>query len=162
VSRATVRAAVAAWFAPPNVAGLNTLYSAMPKQAMPQAFRVNLAPGTPSGAVAVVDIERDDEVRIALGGITSGKKEITYTLALDLFMQSIRLHGEDAMSDFDTLIENVKARLRADRQIGTGGTIFRAGETLLQGEYGVPQTVRGGAVEMWGRVRFECVEIINA
>jgi len=162
MSRATVRAALVSYFTPPAVTGLNTVYSSYPKRIPATAFRYGQAAGTKTGTVGVIHIERSSEERIALGGITSGKKEITYTVGLDLYCHSLQAHSEDAMADFDVVVENVLNKIRADRQLAATNVIFRAGETLLECDFGEPKVIRDGATEQWGVVRFEVVEIINA
>ena len=162
MSRATVRAALYAFLAPPNVSGINTLSTSTPKRIPGSDFRKGQIAGTKSGAVGVLHLDGENEMRIALGGATSGRKEITYSVTLEVYQHSIQTHAETAMDDFDAVIETVKARIRLDRQVGTAGVIFRAGETQLDGVYGRPKTLSDGATEIWGAVAFEAVEIITS
>ncbi len=162
MSRATVRAAIANYLAPPAVAGLNKVFTATPKRVEGTWFRYGQPAGTQSGAVAVINLTSDREERIALGGEHSGKKWIHYEISLDIYSHSVHRHSEDAMADFDTVIENIKARLRADRRLGNDTVIFESGERYLDGEYGEPRVLNDGATEIWGTIRFEVSEVITS
>lgn len=162
MSRTTVRAAIASFLAPPNVAGLNKVFTAMPKRVEGTWFRYGQPAGTHSGAVAIVNIVAEREERIALGGEHSGKKWVHYEVSLDIFTHSIHRHSEDAMADFDTLIDNIKTRIRADRRLGNDAVIFESGERYLDGEYGEPRVLQDGATEIWGSIRFEVSEVITS
>jgi hypothetical protein len=161
MSRTTVRADVAAFFQPPTVTGLNKVYTSFPKRIPGGDFRYGQSSGTKSGAVGVVYIAGEREERIAIGGATSGKKWVHYTVELHVFCHSIELHAEDAMAFFDTTIDNVKARLRSDRTLGDYPVIFEAGERDLSAIYGEPKVLNDGASEVWGRVRFEVSEVLT-
>ena len=161
MSRATVRSAVANYFAPPAVAGLNKVFTSTPKRIEGTWFRYGQPAGTKSGAVGVVFIRSEAEDRIAIGGEHSGKKMVRYVVELQVYMHSLQPHSEDAMADFDTVIDNVKAYLRADRRLNDYPIIFEAGEAYLDGEYGEPRVVLDGATEIWGAVRFEVSEVLT-
>lgn len=161
MSRASVRSDVAAFFAPPAVPGLNTIYTSFPKRIPGQDFRAGQPSGTKSGAVGVVHITGEVEERIAIGGATSGKKWVHYTVELQVFCHSIETHAETAMAFFDTVIDGVKAHLRSDRWLNDYPTVFEAGERELAGYYGEPQVLADGASEIWGGVRFEVSEVLT-
>jgi hypothetical protein len=161
MSRATVRRAVSVYFEPPTVPGLNKVFTSMPKRIEGTWFRYGQPAGTYSGAVAIVNIESEQEQRIAIGGEHSGWKRVSYTVALDLYQHSIQRLAEDAMTDFDALVDNVKAALRAERRLEDYPVIFEAGEKFLDGEYGEPKVLADGSTEIWGTVRFEVSEVIQ-
>jgi hypothetical protein len=161
MSRATIRAAVASFFAPPAVTGLNTIYTSYPKRIPGGDFRAGQPSGTKSGAVGVVHIINEREDRIAIGGATSGKKWVHYTVELQVFCHSIEVHSEDAMAFFDTVIDGVKDHLRADRWLNDYPIIFEAGERALIGRYGDPKVLNDGASEIWGSVEFEVSEVLT-
>jgi hypothetical protein len=161
MGRATVRQAVAAYFAPPACGLLNRVFTAQPKRIEGSWFRYGQPAGTQSGAVGVVQIVREDEERIAIGGEHYGQKWVHYEVELQLFLHSIRTHSEDAMGDFDTLVDNVKAQLRADRRLNDYPVVFEAGERLLAGEYGEPRVLSDGSTEIWGAIRFEVSEVVT-
>jgi len=161
MSRATVRAAVQAFFAPPAVIGLNNCYTSFPKRIPGTDFRLGQPAGTKSGAVGVVQIVSEREERIAIGGPTSGKKWVHYTVELDVFCHSIETHAETAMGFFDSVIDGVKARLRSDRWLDDYPVIFEAGERSLIGLYGEPKVLADGSSEIWGAVQFEVSEVLT-
>ena len=161
MSRTTVRSTVAAFFIPPAVVGLNTVYTSMPKRVNGTDFRSGQPSGTKSGAVGIVHIVGEREERIAIGGATSGKKWVHYTVELQVFCHSIETHSETAMAFFDTVIDNVKTKLRSDRGLNNYPVIFEAGERELTGVYGEPKVLNDGASEIWGAVSFEVSEVLT-
>lgn len=161
MSRATVRAAVQAFFKPTAVAGLNAVYTTFPKRIPGGDFRAGQPAGTRSGAVGVVHIITEREERIAIGGAKSGKKWVHYTVELQVYCHSIETHAEAAMDFFDSVIDGVKAHLRSDRWINDYPVVFEAGERELSGYYGEPRVLNDGASEIWGAVRFEVSEILT-
>lgn len=161
MSRATIRAAVQTFFQAPAVSGLNYVYTSFPKRIPGEKFRAGQAAGTKSGAVGVVHIVSEREERIAIGGATSGKKWVHYTVELQVFCHSVELLAEDAMAFFDTVIDGVKAHLRSDRWLNDYPVIFEAGERELAGYYGDPKVVADGTSEIWGAVRFEVSEVLT-
>jgi len=162
VSRATIRAAVAGFFAPTAVVGLNAVYTSFPKRIPGGQFRLGQPAGTKSGSVAVVNIVSEREERIAIGGATSGKKWVHYTIELQVYCHSIETHSEAAMDFFDTVIDGVKTRLRSDRWLNNYPVIFEAGERELNGYYGEPKTLADGATEIWGGISFEVSEVLTS
>lgn len=162
MSRATIRNAVVQYFTPPAVTGLNALYTSFPKRIPGQDFRKGQPSGTWSGAVGVVVIVGETEERIAIGGATSGKKWVHYRVRLEVFHHSIHTHSEDAMADFDAVIDAIKAKLRADRYLASAPTVvFEAGEKYLDGDYGEPRTLQDGSTETWGSIEFEVSEVLT-
>jgi len=65
------------------------------------------------------------------------------------------------MTYFDSVIDNVKARLRSDRTLNDYPNIFEAGERELSGVYGEPVVLADGSTEIWGAVRFEVSEFLT-
>jgi len=127
MGRATVRAAVAAWFAPANVAGLNSTFAARPKDIPGTAF--NLGGNNGSGSVLIVHLTDDSEVRTAVGGAHSGEKFNTHHIALEVIFQSVKVDAIAAHADHDALIDALMVQIRADRTFGTNGNpIWQAGE----------------------------------
>jgi hypothetical protein len=108
-----------------------------------------------------VQIVSEREERIAIGGPTSGKKWVHYTVELDVFCHSIETHAETAMGFFDSVIDGVKARLRSDRWLDDYPVIFEAGERSLIGLYGEPKVLADGSSEIWGAVQFEVSEVLT-
>jgi hypothetical protein len=133
----------------------------MPKRIPGTDFRYGQAAGTKSGAVGLVQIVAENEERIAIGGATSGKKWVHYTVELQVYCHSIEMHAEDAMAFFDSVIDDVKATLRSDRWLNDYPVIFEAGERSLVGIYGEPKVLADGASEIWGAVQFEVSEVLT-
>jgi len=160
MSRSTVRAAVSSWFAPPNVAGLNTVYTAKPKIIPAVDFRRGQPAGTRTGVVGVVSITYEQEQRVALGGASSGWKMVAYSVEFQLYCHSVQPKAEDAQDDFDTTVDGIAARLRADRTLG--GAVWEAAEDLLEVEFGEPAVISGSATERWAAVRFIVIDMVQA
>lgn len=159
MSRATVRTAIQQYLASPQIPFLTTVFIAQPKIIQPTDILVQ---GTPSGAAGWIHIEREYETRRALGGATSGKKEVNYFIALGLRFRSNRPKAEDAMADYDTLIEGIKTRLRADRTLSSS-VIFQAGEagSGIAVQSDLPHLSTDITV-IASAVRFQCSEWINS
>lgn len=169
MSRATMRAGVAAFFNTPAIAGLTTVYTSQPKS-MSQFAKND---GDRSGMLAYVFIEAEREHRKAMGGATGGKKRIVYDVGLVCLF---RHNGVDpsetadgavqAMDDYDSTVELIKQRLRSDRTLG--GVAFSAGEgaELMQDDIEIvsdlPTQVDGGALTIWSVVRFRTTEWIDS
>lgn len=132
MGRQFVRQTVAAFFAPPAVVNLNTVYTAAPRRVMGQEYFAGAAAGTPSSAVAFPYVSDMERRRIALGGAHSGWKMVGYTVDLQVFFASNQLSAQAAEDDHDALIDAIVTRLESDRQLGTvvgaAPYIFQAGE----------------------------------
>jgi hypothetical protein len=117
--------------------GLGTVRAGYPKELnMKDAF-AGLPAGRMSGALMIVEIGDDQEVRQSDAGapitdgsgnlIGGGIKRITYPISLDVYHISQELYAEDAQADVDLLIEAIKQQIRVDRTLG--GICMDAGET---------------------------------
>lgn len=162
MSRATVRAGLAAWLSG-QVTGINTVYRSFPRLIPAGAFVAGQV-GATCGCVAVVHIVSDAELRIALGGEHAGWKRVDYQIELQLFFRhtSPASFAENdagliAVDEFDAIVERLKARIRADRT--AGGTVWQWGEADLHGEYS-ELIERGDALEMWASIATEVTEMI--
>lgn len=173
MASADVRAAVYAYFAPPAVDILNTLYKAEPIYAPGTAWQLDSGVGF--GAMGYLHISDESEARAAFGGATGGIKSITYNVALVLLYRYVITSnntddGPDSWTDgLDTLIDNVKARLRADRTLGTGdsGVVWQAGEGNNTSEPDIKVTrdlpkLTPNKVEAWQVVEFVVIENIES
>ena len=161
VGRVEARAQIASFLAFPNVTGLNKVFTAFPKRIN---FEENAQPGQLSRAVAVIHIEQEAEKRIAIGGAHNGWKQVDYSIALQLFHHSVQRDAENAMADFDTLVDNIKNKLRSDHRLGddTGVLIWQAAEQNINISYGEPLTTAGNAIETWATIRFTVTQMIQA
>lgn len=161
MSRQTIRGAIADWLAPPNVAGINTVYRGFPSEIPGRAFFGG--PGQLSGCVAIVYIAGEIETRKAMGGPTSGKKRVDYLIEIHLRYRTIRPPangsdvGLDATDEFDNIVEALKARIRSDRTAGSTA-VWQWGESDLGSRYGeLVQDGAGGAIQ-WGAITTTATE----
>jgi len=168
MSRKVVREAVQSWIASAQIDTLNQTFTSFPKRI---DFQTNSFPGQSSRAAAVVFIESEDEQRIAIGGVGNmpvgegfGIKRVDYSIALQIFHHSLQRNAQDAMDDFDELIDAVKTRLRQGQHT-LGETnpnlIWQAAEPSISVQYGEPLTNEGGATETWCAIRFTVTEMIE-
>jgi len=68
------------------------------------------------------------------------------------------------MTDFDTLIDNIKTRLRSDHRFGdtTGTLVWQGAEPRITTRYGEPSTSNEGATETFAEIEFDATEMIQA
>jgi hypothetical protein len=169
MSRRVVRENVANWIASAQITTLNQVFTSFPKRIN---FQVDSFPGQNSRAAAVVFIENEQENRIAIGGVGDmsqggfgkGWKRVDYGVALQIFHHSLQRNAEDAMDDFDQLIDAVKDRLRAGQHtLGNDNPneIWQAAEPNIDVQYGEPLTNEGGATETWAAIRFTVTQMIE-
>jgi len=73
-------------------------------------------------------------------------------------------NAEAAMTTFDTLIDSIKTRLRADHNFGdaTGNLVWQGAEPAINTTYGEPATDNGGATETFAEIQFDVTEMIQA
>lgn len=161
-SRAEVRAAVSSWIADGKIANLNQVWTSFPKRI---DFQVNSTPGQLMRAAGVVFIADESEERIAVGGAYNGWKRIDYTIDFQIFTHAMHRNAENAMDDFDAIIDGVKTQLRAGGHrlgLSDGSVIWQAAEPSISVSYGEPATNDGGATETWCAIRFTVTQMINA
>lgn len=163
MSRAAIRSAVAEWFKPPAVEGLNKVFSASPVVTR-QGDLFEGPPGAESGAVAHVYLPRKSSVRasgpVPAGGPPdeSGWRLETHECHLLVIFTSLTDKAEDASAAHDELVDAIDTRIQADFQFGTDGNpIFSAGE----GDYGIqwdidlPKVGKGSAKHIWAHCMFQ-------
>lgn len=169
MSRREVRNAVANWISTAQITTLNQVFTSFPKRIN---FQVDSFPGQNSRAAAVVFIESEQESRLAIGGVGpmaeggfgKGWKRVDYGIALQIFHHSLQRNAQDAMDDFDTLIDDVKDRLRAGQHtLGEENLniIWQAAEPNIDVQYGEPLTNDSGATETWAAIRFTVTQMIE-
>ena len=161
VGRAQVRETLYNFIQPPQVDGINQVFTAMPKRI---DFQVNALPSQPSRVAAVIFIESEAETRIAVGGATNGWKRIDYTVVIQLFQHSLSRSAEDAMNDFDYTIDALKVRLRSDHNFGdpNGYLVWQGAEPIIDVAYGEPLSQNGASIETWASMRFIVTQMIQA
>lgn len=169
MSRKVVRENVANWIRDAQINTLNQVFTSFPKRIN---FQVDSFPGQNSRAAAVVFIENEQENRLAIGGVGAmseggfgkGWKRVDYGVALQIFHHSLQRNAEDAMDDFDSLIDAIKDRLRAGQHtLGNGNPneIWQAAEPNIDVQYGEPLSNEGGATETWAAIRFTVTQMIE-
>lgn len=159
--RTGVRATLASFLATPQIVTLNQVFTSFPKRIN---FQVNSTAGQLSRAALVVFIQSENETRLAIGGATNGWKRVDYSIVLQIFHHSLNRNAEDAMTDFDTLVDNIKTRLRSDHRFGdsTGTLVWQGAEPIINATYGEPATVAEGATETYAELQFDVTEMIQA
>jgi hypothetical protein len=159
--RAAVRSTLATFIGQPNVDGINQVFTAFPKRI---DFQVNALPSQLSRCAAVIHIDSERENRLAIGGATNGIKRIDYSISIQLFHHSMERKSEDAMANFDTVIDNLKAKLRSNHQFGdpSGTLVWQGAEPVITVAYGEPMSNNGGPTETWATVRFDITQMIQA
>lgn len=161
--RQLVRDAIAAYFGgnlqtedagiyfqggPLSAYGLGTAYPYKIKGGAPDPYYTAGQPeGNNWGAVLTVALGRQNIVREAMGGKTSGWRQRHYEARLSLDVLSYEPHLETAEAGTDDLIDALLGLIYADRTLGTTGGIYNtlANGRLIQqaGEDGPNGTLRG-------------------
>jgi hypothetical protein len=159
--RTGVRATLASFLTTPQITTLNQVFTSFPKRIN---FQVNSVAGQLSRCAVVVFIQSENETRLAIGGATNGWKRVDYSIVLQVFHHSLQRNAEDAMTDFDTLVDNIKTRLRSDHRFGdsTGTLVWQGAEPIINATYGEPATVAEGATETYAELQFDVTEMIQA
>jgi hypothetical protein len=173
VGLAAVRAAVVRVFSYPEIAGLSAVYSTDPILGRPADPWVG---DTRTLAWASVHISHSAEERISFpsayagGGAPTpgGFKKVTYTVHLQIELQN-RTSRDDAVDDYDALVDNITARLRSKPQFDVGDGVFSAGEgagsspdALIEWTHQEPWTESqsgGQFTSMWSDLAFVVVEM---
>ena len=159
--RTGVRATLYNFLIAPPIATLNQVFQSFPKRIN---YQVGSTAGQLSRAAVVIYIATENETRLAIGGPTSGWKRVDYTIILQVYQHSLQRNSEDAMTDFDTLIDNIKTRLRSDHRFGdsTGTLVWQGAEPRITTRYGEPATSNEGATETFAEIEFDATEMIQA
>jgi hypothetical protein len=162
MSRSQVRNAVGNWVAEAGIPNLNQIFVSHPKRIN---FQANSVAGQLTRAAGLVFIADESESRIANGGAYNGWKRIDYTVQFQVFTHSMHPHTQDAMDDFDAIIDAVKQKLReGGHRLGLedGDVIWQAAEPSISVMYGEPTTNEGGATEIWAAITFTVTQMISA
>lgn len=159
--RTGVRETLAQFISNPPIETLNQVFQSFPKRIN---YQINSQPGQLSRCAVVVYIAAERENRLAIGGATNGWKRVDYTVILQVYHHSLHRDAQDAMTDFDTLIDNIKTRLRSNHNFGdtTGNLVWQGAEPVITARYGEPATSNEGATETFAEIEFEVTEMIQA
>lgn len=128
-----VRHAIRDYLNAGGVPGFNHCYLAQPTFIDPSKWW-ELPPDLGGGAIGYLHLALSSETRISDPAIT-GNKMVTYTVALVLIYryaiptasQAVPYQGDEWADGWDATVEGIKARLRADPQLGTGPVTPPAG-----------------------------------
>jgi hypothetical protein len=161
VGRTQLRSTLATYLTTANISTLNQIFTSFPKRIN---YQVNAAAGQISRSALVIFIASERETRLAIGGATNGWKRVDFQIVLQLFHHSLQNNAEDAMADFDTLIDNIKNTLRASHNFGdtTQVNVWQGAEPVIDCIYGEPVTSDNGATETFAEIRFDVTQMIQA
>ena len=132
-TRAEVRTAVVAFFEGKigitgTIPALAEVYG-FPEKIMAESdMYQDFNPGMDEGAFMFVHLMTSHDLRIALGGPTSGQKWVEYDCTLTLVFRSSAPLSSDAGLANEAMIDAIVAAIRSDRHAGDPGTIFQWGE----------------------------------
>ena len=159
--RANLRATLNSYLVGAAIPTLNQVFTSFPKRIN---FQVNATAGQMSRAAAVIFIQSERDTRLAIGGATNGWKRVDYTVVLQIFHHSLQNNAEDAMADFDTLVDNIKGTLRASHNFGDSSqvNVWQGAEPAIDCLYGEPVTSDNGATETFAEIRFDVTQMIQA
>ena len=161
VGRTQLRSTLYNYLTGASIDTLNQIFTSFPKRIN---FQVNATAGQLSRAALVIFIQSERETRLAIGGATSGWKRVDFTVVLQVFHHSVQNNSEDAMTDFDTLTDNIKNTLRASHNFGDSSqvNVWQGAEPAIDALYGEPVTSDNGATETWAEIRFDVTQMIQA
>lgn len=161
VGRVQVRSTLATFIEPPAVDGINQVFTSFPKRL---DFQKMALAGERNRCAAVIFIETETESRIAVGGAFNGWKRVDYTVVIQLFHHSLERDAEDAMANFDEVVDNLKEKLRSDHNFGdpSGTLVWQGAEPAIDAVYGEPISQNGTSVETWASLRFTVTQMIQA
>jgi len=95
-------------------------------------------PGVPAGCLILVQLERGQEQRVAVAGAVSGVKHVSWSVRMHCFIRATFEFVEDLQDVCYQLLDAIRARIEADRTLGTGGFEAGYGVGLQAGEGGSP------------------------
>lgn len=161
VGRTELRSTLATFIEPPAVNGINQVFTSFPKRIN---FNEMALAGEANRCAAVIFIEAETESRVAVGGAFNGWKRVDYTVAIQLFHHSLERNAEDAMANFDIVVDNLKEKLRSDHNFGnpSGYFVWQGAEPDIDCIYGEPLSQKGTSTETWGTIRFTVTQMIQA
>lgn len=145
----------------PPIPTINKVWTSFPKRIQ---FQENSQPGQLSRAQVIIFISSENETRLAIGGAHNGWKRVDYNVIIQIYQHSMERNAEDAMITFDTLVDNLKERLRSDHNFGdpTGTLVWQGAEPIINARYGEPSTTKEGATETFAEIEFMVTEMIQA
>ena len=161
VGRVQLRSTLYSYLTSAAIPTLNQIFTSFPKRIN---FQVNAGAGQLSRSAVVIFIQSERETRLAIGGATGGWKRVDFQVILQVFHHSMQSNAEDAMADFDTLVDNIKNTLRASHNFGDTSqvNVWQGAEPIIDCLYGEPTTSDSGATETFAEIRFDVTQMIQA
>ena len=179
MSRADVRAAVAAFLVAADIPGLATVYAAMPWYSPGELFDTITDGG--SGAIAWLHLGDSDEDRWAFPSkspaMAGGQKAVHYEIAVMVAYQYLLVSSQlntpvpadSWAADEDRILQAIKDRIHSDPQLGTGPTgtgtdlIFRAAQENNTLRISADDPVlQDGKIWSYHSIQFQLTEVIQA
>lgn len=159
--REAIRRTLTNFISAPSFSGINQVFRSFPKIIQ---WEINSFPGQQYLSAAVIHIESEEETRLAIGGATNGIKRVDSQVAVWIAFHGLWGGLEEAMDEFDQLIENFKELLRSDHQFGdTSGTlVWQGAEPVIRATYSEPEVDDNGVIDIWAIVRFPVTQMIQA
>lgn len=159
--RVGVRETLWNFLANPPIENLNVIHTSFPKRIQ---FQENALPGQLTRSQAIIFIQSENEIRLAIGGATNGWKRVDYSVIIQIYTHSLQPDARIAMADFDTLVDAIKTRLRSDHNFGdeSATLVWQGAEPIINGNYGEPATTNEGATEIYAELQFDVTEMIQA
>ena len=159
-SRDVVRQAIASWITAAAITNLNQVFATLPKLL---DFNVNSLAGQASRGICLVFIASENEATVA-GGVYGGWRRIDYTIGLMIEMYSTQPTEDLVMTDYDTLIDAVKARLRVGQfrlNYPDGSVIWQAAQKGVGVSYGLPDTEDDAGTSIEATITFTITQMIQ-
>lgn len=114
----------------PTVAGISLVRRAWAKRDDFADYFFGQPPGTATGCQMVVWLSDDSDRRVALPAVT-GRRKVRYQVEMHCFVWSTASYAEDVTDFVYALGDAIKAKIRTDPTLGTGGienNAFQVGE----------------------------------
>jgi len=132
----------------PTIPGVGLVRRAWPREDNGADYFLGMPPGTATGCVIVVQITDTHDTRVALPAV-AGRRLVRYVVELHCFFLSTARMVEDCQDAVHALHDAVKARIRTDPTLGTGGienNAFQVGEGAADGGEIAAHIEQGGTV----------------
>ena len=110
----------------PTVSHLGAVRRGLPTVVDENDYFIGQPPGTASGSMMVILSPEGQEFRVAMAGATDGLKQCDYALEMRVYIMSTEGYAEDVQDFMRQLRDDIIAKIRLDRTLGSGG--FEAGE----------------------------------
>jgi hypothetical protein len=167
MSRQGIRDGTAAYFNPPAIRTLNTVFTGEPRD-VPTTMYTAGHPGDLAGAIAFFFIEHQHDRFQTFSGSSTQGRWVHYDMAMAVRFRGTHPTGQAALDDHDALIDAIVASIRADPTLGGVSKLWEAGMGDREGgtedifiDSGLPKAItKGGPIVIWSAIRFKCVEVL--